>query len=113
MFHTHQLTIYTYRAWKTYCRLCGRDVRRDNMSRHAFSKHGEWPTFMKPGQKPKKKPWHPDWQEFMNNPEPIWVTIDDDGESVRSDHVDDRRDSAPDHGCSDDGEDEQVEQVEP
>jgi hypothetical protein len=42
---------------------------------------------MKDGQRPKRTPWHEDWRQMMKYPAPIWVTVDGDNESVRSDRV--------------------------
>jgi hypothetical protein len=74
------------------------------MSRHCFAKHGEWPAYLKANQKPKWIPWHKDWHQMMLNPEPVWVTVDRDSESVRSDQVIDQDRTASGQSRSEDGE---------
>jgi hypothetical protein len=74
------------------------------MSRHCLAQHGHWPAYMKDGQRPKRIPWHEDWRQMMTYPEPVWVTIDGDNESVRSDHVVEQDRPASGHSRSEDGE---------
>jgi hypothetical protein len=59
---------------------------------------------MKAGQRPRRNPWHEDWLQMMLNPEPVWVTVDRDSESVRSDQVIDQDRPARGQSRSEDGE---------
>ena len=72
--------------------------RYDNMARHCAECHGRYPRYLRKDEEPKYPPYNKHWKKRMDDPDMIWVIVDedcsvDDQESQESEQSEEQNDN--------------------